>query len=113
MNRFVLVLVVLVLESKPPNRGRGRERRRGRKGGSWKERERCRVLGRVTMDQTIVDVSRVPGTRAGDEAVLIGRQDRDEVSAADLATWCGTVPWEVLTTISGRVPRIYRGGQAA
>src|SRR6266496_5020046 len=52
MNRFVLVLVVLVLESKPPNRGRGRERRRGRKGGSWKERERCRVLGRVTMDQT-------------------------------------------------------------
>src|SRR5437762_5867766 len=56
----------------------------------------CRVLGRVTMDQTIVDVSRVPGTRAGDEAVLIGRQDRDEVSAADLATWCGTVPWEVL-----------------
>jgi len=75
--------------------------------------KRCPVLGRVTMDQTIVDVSRVPGARAGDEAVLIGRQGRDEISAAELAGWCDTVPWEVLTSISYRVPRIYRGGQAA
>jgi len=75
--------------------------------------KRCRVLGRVTMDQLMVDVSRVPGVRAGEEAVLIGRQGRAEISAAELAAWCGTVPWEVLTNISYRVPRIYRGGQAA
>jgi alanine racemase len=75
--------------------------------------KRCAVLGRVTMDQMMVDVSRVPGVRAGDEVVLIGRQEGEEISAGELARWYGTVPWEVLTAISYRVPRIYRGGHAA
>jgi alanine racemase len=74
---------------------------------------RCQVLGRVTMDQMMVDVSRVRNVRAGDEAVLIGRQGREEITAGEVAAWCGTVPWEVLTAISYRVPRIYRGSQAA
>ncbi|PYK62589.1 MAG: alanine racemase, partial [Verrucomicrobia bacterium] len=75
--------------------------------------KRCSVLGRVTMDQMMVDVSRVPTVRPGDEAVLIGRQGGDEITAGELAAWCTTVPWEVLTAISYRVPRIYRGSQAA
>ena len=74
---------------------------------------RCRVLGRITMDQMLVDVSRGRGVRAGDEAVLIGRQGRQEITANELAVRCGTVPWEVLTNISYRVPRVYRGGHAA
>jgi len=74
---------------------------------------RCPVLGRVTMDQMMVGVSRVRNVRAGDEAVLIGRQEHDEITAGEVAVWCRTVPWEVLTAISYRVPRIYRGGQAA
>ena len=74
---------------------------------------RCRVLGRVTMDQTLVDVSSAPGVVAGDEAVLIGRQGRGEITATELAQSCGTVPWEVLTNITYRVPRIYRGGHAS
>lgn len=74
---------------------------------------RCRVLGRVTMDQMIVDVTGVKGVRAGDEVVLIGRQGRHAITASDLAGWCGTVPWEVLTAISYRVPRLYRGSHAA
>lgn len=74
---------------------------------------RCAVLGRVTMDQMLVDVSRVRGVQPGDEAVLIGRQQREEITAAELAAWCGTIPWETLTGITYRVPRIYRGGQAA
>ena len=74
---------------------------------------RCPVLGRVTMDQMMVEVSRVRNVRAGDEAVLIGRQNHDEITAGEVAAWCGTVPWEILTAISYRVPRIYRGGQAA
>ncbi len=74
---------------------------------------RCRVLGRVTMDQILVDVSRIAGVKNGDEAVLIGRQGGEEISATELARWCGTVPWEVLTNITSRVPRLYRGGHAA
>jgi alanine racemase len=74
---------------------------------------RCPVLGRVTMDQMIADVSHVPQVRTGDEVVLIGRQGGDAISANDLAAWCGTVSWEVLTNITYRVPRVYRGGHAA
>jgi alanine racemase len=75
--------------------------------------QRCRVLGRVTMDQTLVDVSRLKRVRSGDEAVLIGKQGREEITASELAAWCGTVPWEILTGITYRVPRVYRGAHAA
>jgi alanine racemase len=74
---------------------------------------RCRVLGRVTMDQMMADVSQVTEVAPGDEAVLIGRQGKETITATELAGWCGTIPWEVLTAITYRVPRIYRGGQAS
>ncbi len=74
---------------------------------------RCRVLGRVTMDQLLADVSKVPEVANGDEAVLIGRQSGQEITVTDVAGWCGTVPWEILTGITYRVPRLYRGGHAA
>ncbi len=74
---------------------------------------RCRVLGRISMDQMIVDVSRVPSVKPGDEVALIGRQGRDEITATQLADWCSTIPWEILTAITYRVPRLYTGGHAA
>jgi len=74
---------------------------------------RCRVLGRITMDQMLIDVSRVPAVKPGDEVVLIGRQGDDAITANELATWCRTVSWEVLTAITYRVPRLYRGSHAA
>ncbi len=74
---------------------------------------RCRIVGRITMDQMLADVTRVPAVKPGDPVVLIGRQGEDQITAADLAAWGDTVPWEVLTNISYRVPRIYRGAQAA
>jgi alanine racemase len=74
---------------------------------------RCRVIGNITMDQMLADVSRVPKARAGDEAVLIGWQGKESITAAELASWFGTIPWEVLTNITYRVPRIYRGSSAA
>jgi alanine racemase len=74
---------------------------------------RCRVVGRITMDQTLVDLTFAEEVKPGAEAVLIGRQGNEEISATQLADWCGTIPWEVLTNITYRVPRLYRGGQAA
>ncbi len=76
-------------------------------------RQRCAVLGRVTMDQMVVDVTAVPDVRPGDEVVLIGQQGQQQITANDLAEWCHTIPWEVLTNITYRVPRIYRGSHAA
>lgn len=75
--------------------------------------KRCAVLGRITMDQMMADVSKVPRTAPGDDAVLLGQQGRDAITANELASWCGTVPWEILTNISYRVTRVYRGGQAS
>ncbi len=75
--------------------------------------KRCRVLGRITMDQTLVDLSGVPNVRIGDEVVLLGRQGSEEIDVTELADWCGAIPWEILTGISYRVPRVYRGGHAA
>jgi len=65
------------------------------------------IVGRVCMDMTMVDVTRIPEAKPGDPVVLIGRQGTRELSALDLARWQGTIPYEVLCGISPRVPRIY------
>jgi len=69
---------------------------------------RCPVLGRVTMDQTIVDVTGVPGVQCGDEVVLVGRQQDGEISLTEFSRWADTIPWETLCSVTKRVPRIYR-----
>ena len=69
--------------------------------------KRCPVLGRVTMDLTMVDVSAVPAARVGDEVVLIGRQGEEEILAAEVATRAGTIAWEIFTGIGSRVRRVY------
>ena len=76
---------------------------------------RCRVLGRVTMDQIMVDVTSLPVVNSGDEVVLIGRQGSAEISASEVAQWAGTIAWEVLCGITktARVPRVYHGATAA
>jgi len=74
---------------------------------------RAHILGTVTMDQTIVDVTAIPDVRVGDEAVVIGRQDgpsgSDEITVAELATLMGTIPYIVTCSISKRVVRRYLG----
>jgi alanine racemase len=69
---------------------------------------RCPIRGRVTMDQIVIDVTRVPSARVGDEAVALGKQGGGEITAWELAVHAGTIPWEILTNIGSRVPRFYR-----
>jgi alanine racemase len=70
---------------------------------------RCPVLGRITMDQTIVDITDVTGTVAcGDAVVLVGRQGADEISITEFSDWAETIPWETLCSVTKRVPRLYR-----
>jgi alanine racemase len=68
---------------------------------------RCPLLGRVTMDQTMVDVSGLLEVNVGDEVVLIGRQGDEEILASELAQRSGTIAWEIFTGITKRVARIY------
>jgi alanine racemase len=69
---------------------------------------RCPVLGRVTMDQTVVDVTGVPGVECGDAAVLIGRQEGAEITLTEFSHAADTIPWETLTSVTKRVPRLYK-----
>jgi len=70
---------------------------------------RCPVLGRVTMDQVLVDVSPAGGeVRIGDEAVFLGAQGEEQILASELAAKSGTIPWEIFTGITARVARISR-----
>jgi len=64
------------------------------------------VLGRVCMDQTMVDVTHVPEAAAGDEAILMGSQQDACITAAELAEWAGTICYEALLLHADRVPVI-------
>lgn len=69
--------------------------------------KRVPVIGRVTMDQILVQLDEVPGSKAGDEVVLIGRQGDEVITAEDVAAIWGTINYEVTCAIGPRVPRLY------
>ena len=69
--------------------------------------KRCKIVGRVCMDQLMMDVSDVPEAKAGDIVTMIGRDGDDIITADDLAQVYGTIGYEVVCGISKRVPRIY------
>ena len=71
--------------------------------------QRCPVLGRVTMDQTIVDITDVTTpVISGDNVVLVGRQGAGEITISEFSTWADSIPWETLCSVTKRVPRLYR-----
>lgn len=69
---------------------------------------RCPILGRVTMDQTIVDVTDVPGVAVGDIATILGAQGGDRITVREFCAWSDCIPWEALCTLTQRVQRVYR-----
>ena len=75
----------------------------------------CPVIGRVCMDQMLIDVSAVPDVQRGDEAILFGAGGIDiriVQTVEEAAQLCGSIPYELLCRISRRVPRLYRDGDS-
>ena len=68
---------------------------------------RCPVLGRVTMDQIIVDVSKVKSPKIGMEVVILGRQGKETIDADHLAHCAGTINYEIVCSLGNRLPRVY------
>jgi len=64
------------------------------------------VVGRVSMDWTLVDVTDIPDARVGDEVILIGQADGQRITAEELAELCGTISYELTCGIGARVPRV-------
>lgn len=69
--------------------------------------KRCPLLGRVTMDLMVVDVSHIPDVDLGDEVVLMGKQGGEEIPCAELSDKAGTITWEITTRIGQRVKRVF------
>lgn len=69
--------------------------------------QRCPLLGRVTMDLMVIDVSGLRDVQVGDDVVLMGRDGSEEISCAELGEKAGTITWEIITRIGARVRRIY------
>jgi alanine racemase len=69
--------------------------------------QRCPLLGRVTMDLMMIDVSDVRDAEVDDEVVLMGRQGAEEISCAELAQRAGTITWEITTRVGVRVRRVF------
>ena len=68
---------------------------------------RAPVVGRICMDQTMLDVGHIPAARPGDEVVILGRQGGSQIPAEELADLLGTINYEVVAGLMHRVPRVY------
>ena len=85
----------------------GYHRAIGGQGYALVRGQRAPVIGRVCMDQTMLDVTGIPEAAMADEAVLLGSQGKEHISAHEMGTWCGMIDYEVLLSPSSRVPRVY------
>ncbi len=96
----------------------GLDRKLGNRFSLLVRGQRAPVVGRVSMDQTVIDVTEIEGVKAGDEVVILGAQpspvpkcegqgapDEERITAYDHADATGTIPWEVFTRIGARVER--------
>ena len=79
----------------------------GNRGAVLVGGQRCPMVGRVCMDQFLVDVTEVPGVREGDIATLIGGDGADSITASEVAATAETISWDVLASLQARIPRLY------
>ena len=68
---------------------------------------RAIMIGRVCMDQTMLEVTKIPGVQVGDVVTILGKDGYEQITATEMAEWIGTISYEVICGISRRVPRIY------
>ncbi|VEN72591.1 Alanine racemase [Candidatus Desulfarcum epimagneticum] len=89
----------------------GVSRRLSNRGHMLVRGKRAPIAGRVCMDQTLLDAGHIPGIRVGDEAVIFGRQGEEEIGAGEAASAAGTIHYEIVSTVTARVPRVYVRGK--
>ena len=84
----------------------GLDRKLGNRFSLLVRGERAPLVGRVSMDQAVIDVTEIDGVQPGDEVVILGTQGGKSIAAFDHARASGTIPWEVFTRIAARVARV-------
>jgi alanine racemase len=91
----------------PVGYGDGYHRILSNKGEVLIRGQRAPIIGRVCMDQFVVDINHIPGVLQDDEVVLLGRQGDEEIRAEEVAALAGTINYEVTTSLLPRVVRVY------
>lgn len=99
--------VSTVIATVPVGYGDGYARALSNRGQMLVRGHKAPVIGRVCMDLTLIDVGHIPGAALDDEVVVFGRQGDGEISADDLANALDTINYEIVTSVSNRVPREY------
>jgi alanine racemase len=84
----------------------GLDRRLGNSFSLLVRGERAPLVGRISMDLAVLDVTEIDGVEAGDEVVILGTQGSESITAFEHAEAAGTIPWEVFTRIGARVRRV-------
>jgi alanine racemase len=84
----------------------GLDRRLGNHFSLLVRGQRAPLVGRVSMDTAVMDVTEIAGVEPGDEVVILGKQGGECITAFDHAEATGTIPWEVFTRIGARVARV-------
>jgi alanine racemase len=85
----------------------GLDRRLGNRFSLLVRGQYAPLVGRVSMDQSVVDVTEIPGVEAGDEVVILGSQGSETITAFDHAKATGTIPWDVFTRIGNSTTVVF------
>lgn len=91
----------------PIGHGDGYKRALSKKGGVLVAGRRAKIVGTISLDQTIIDVTHIPNVSEGDEVVLIGQMGEDEITAQEVAGWMDSIADEVLSSLMERIPGKY------
>lgn len=92
----------------PIGYGEGYSRALSNKGKVLVRGKMAPVVGRICMDQTIIDVSKIPNIKIGDEVILIGKQKGKKISVEEVALLAGTIPYEIVCMIGRNIKREYK-----
>ncbi|NLH50961.1 MAG: alanine racemase [Myxococcales bacterium] len=96
-----------IIATLPVGYADGLNRRLSNRGAALVKGRRAPIVGAVCMDMCLLDVTDIPGVRVGDEAVFIGGQGAERITAEEVAEICDTISYEIFCNINHRVSRVY------
>lgn len=91
----------------PIGHGDGYKKALVNKGEMLVQGKRAKIVGSISQDQTLINVTNIPEVTAGDEVVLLGKQGNDEITAREIAGWMDSIVDEVVSSLTERIRRVY------
>ncbi len=87
---------------------KGIHRNAWEKGYFIVNKKRAKILGTISMDLTVLDLSSIPEAKPGDEVIIVGKDGKEEITFEELSEWSDTITHEVFVKLTGSLPKIYK-----